>query len=176
MKKFVVPTFFSQFTIVFFSLKRRATNFTSFFYLCHQHYGRSKAIWNSYLRNRTRILREWQWGFYHYIESRQFSLFYVPWQTSKNEYTRLSSQFDPKSVHEENHLSSVSGCRIFKFILEGCAKELSKSALNVLSEMPIFEPKGETVTKFSCEKVFYNATAWSPGTSHTETSIKEVVF
>ena len=57
----------------------------------------------------------------------------------------------------------------------GCAKKVSRPALNVLSAMPIFEPKSKTVLKWSLEKGWHNVTQYDYGASTPSETIRKVI-
>ena len=60
--------------------------------------------------------------------------------------------------------------------MSGCSKEVNRAALNVLSSMPIFDAKTQTVCIYSLEKGWHNVKQYNYGTTSPKETLQKVTI
>lgn len=60
--------------------------------------------------------------------------------------------------------------------MTGCSKEANRAVLNVLSSMPIFDAKTQTVRIYSLEKGWHNVTQYDYGTTSPKETLQKVTI
>lgn len=107
----------------------------------------------------------------------------------------IKTPYDDRNNHLSNSLNMIrKRCKkkitsimfqgidytIFQDILtidgmKDCAKEANKAVLNVLSDMIIYETQQTPTQKFKIDRGYYYTNTYTPGTTETESVIREVI-